>query len=114
MPWDSGKFGWSRFDRDVVGVRRWRVRCGLPTMHREPRSPRNAAQRVTWGCYHQPTFSRLACFKFRGYPQRFRYFAGDVVLDHQDVVEWSVVGFRPDNVPVVRTNQPRGDPQPSA
>jgi hypothetical protein len=30
-PWDSGKFGWSRFDQDVVGVRRWRVRCGLPT-----------------------------------------------------------------------------------
>jgi hypothetical protein len=31
-PWDSGKFGWSRFDQDVVGVRRWRVRCGLPTI----------------------------------------------------------------------------------
>jgi hypothetical protein len=31
QPWDSGKFGWSRFDQDVVGVRRWRVRCGLPT-----------------------------------------------------------------------------------
>ena len=29
-PWDSGKFGWSRFDQDVVGVRRWKVRCGLP------------------------------------------------------------------------------------
>jgi hypothetical protein len=36
-PWDSGKFGWSRFDQDVVGVRRWRVRCGLPTTHPEPR-----------------------------------------------------------------------------
>ena|SRR5467141_1915285 len=31
-PWDSGKFGWSRFDQDVVGVRRWSVRCGLPTI----------------------------------------------------------------------------------
>src|SRR3979490_3344908 len=31
-PWDSGKFGWSRFDQDVIGVRRWRVRCGLPTI----------------------------------------------------------------------------------
>src|SRR5260370_23613713 len=30
-PWDFGKFGWSRFDQDVVGVRRWRVRYGLPT-----------------------------------------------------------------------------------
>jgi hypothetical protein len=30
-PWNSGKFGWSRFDQDVVGARRWRVRCGLPT-----------------------------------------------------------------------------------
>jgi DNA polymerase (family 10) len=46
--------------------------------------------------------------------QRFRHFAGDVVLNHQDIVEWAVVGFRPDNVAVVRANQPRGDPQPSA
>src|SRR3979490_626758 len=30
--WDSGKFGWSRFDQNVVGVRRWKVRCGLPTI----------------------------------------------------------------------------------
>src|ERR1700732_1926906 len=36
-PWDSGKFGWSRFDQDVVGVRRWRVRCGLPTIRTERR-----------------------------------------------------------------------------
>ena len=51
---------------------------------------------------------------FDAYPHRFRYFAGDVVLDHQDVVEWSIVGLRPDDVPVVRTNQPRGDPHPGA
>ena len=45
-------------------------------------------------------------------PQRFRYFASDVVLNHQDVAEWPVVGFRPDNVPVVRTNQTRVNPHP--
>jgi hypothetical protein len=41
-PWDAGKFGWSRFDQDVIGVRRWRVRCGLPTNHpeHEPMAPR--------------------------------------------------------------------------
>jgi hypothetical protein len=49
-----------------------------------------------------------------GCPQCFRYFAGDVVLDHQDVVEWAVVGFRPDNVAVVGTNQARVDPQSGA
>jgi hypothetical protein len=46
-----------------------------------------------------------------GCPERFRYFAGDVVLDHQDVVEWPVVGFRPDNVPAFCTNQPRRQPR---
>jgi len=46
--------------------------------------------------------------------QRFRYFAGDVVLNHQDVVEWPVVGFRPDNVPAVSANQPRIDPHSGA
>src|SRR5207244_1318950 len=49
-----------------------------------------------------------------GCPERFRYFAGDVVLDHQDVVEWPVVGFRPDNVPAVCTNQPRVHAQAGA
>ena len=33
----SGNFGWSPFDQDVVGVRRWRVRCGLPTIRSEPK-----------------------------------------------------------------------------
>jgi hypothetical protein len=44
-------------------------------------------------------------------PQSFRYLAGDVVLDHQDVAERPVVGFRPDNVSVVRPNQACGDAQ---
>jgi len=58
--------------------------------------------------------SGLARLGLDGCPQRFRNFAGDVVLDYQDVVQWAVVGFRPDNVPVVGTNQPRGDAQPDA
>jgi len=49
-----------------------------------------------------------------GYRQRFGYFAGYVVLDRQNVVQGPVIGFRPDNVPAVGTNQPCGDPQPDA
>ncbi len=54
--------------------------------------------------------SGLARSGLGGCPQRFRNFAGDVVLDHQDVVQRAVIDFRPDNVPVVGTNQPRSDP----
>ncbi len=53
-------------------------------------------------------------FGLDGCPQRFRYFTGDVVLNHQDIVEGPVVDFRPDNVPVVRANQPRVHAQPAA
>ena len=53
-------------------------------------------------------------FGLDGCPQRFRYFTGDVVLNHQDIVEGPVVDFRPDNIPVVRANQPRVHPQPAA
>ena len=55
-----------------------------------------------------------ACSPLDGRLQRFRDFAGDVVLDHQDVVERPVVGFRPDHELVLRAKQPRGDPQPGA
>src|SRR5258707_2563963 len=52
QPWDSGKFGWSRFDQDVVGVRRWKVRCGLPTIQDQFLPMRNeiarAAARSGW------------------------------------------------------------------
>lgn len=56
----------------------------------------------------------LVGFGLDGCPQRFRYFTGDVVLNLQDIVEGPVVDFRPDNVPVVRANQPRVHPQPAA
>src|SRR2546429_3621634 len=42
-------------------------------------------------------------------PERLGYFGSDVVLHLQNVVPWPVVAFRPDNVPVVRTNQACGD-----
>ena len=46
--------------------------------------------------------------------QRFCYLAGDVVLNHQDVAEGAIVGFRPDDVAIVGTHQSHGDPQPRA
>jgi hypothetical protein len=42
-------------------------------------------------------------------PQGVCYFDGDVVLDHEDVVEGSVVGFGPDDVAVVGADQARID-----
>ena len=63
-----------------------------------PRFPRHHAKNPS---AVRPGFDRC--------PQSFRYLAGDVVLDQQDVAERSVVGFRPDNEPVVRPHQARGD-----
>ena len=48
---------------------------------------------------------------FDGCRQCFRNFAGDVVLNHQNIVKGAVVGFRPDDVPVVGANHARIDPQ---
>src|SRR5208282_5157148 len=53
-------------------------------------------------------------FGFDGGPKSFCYFAGDVVLDHQYVVEGPVVRFGPDDVTVVGANQARVDAQPGA
>lgn len=46
--------------------------------------------------------------------ERLGDLAGDVVLDHQLVLPGSIVGFRPDNEPVVGTNQSRRDAQRDA
>src|SRR5438046_1361365 len=42
-------------------------------------------------------------------PERLGDFAGNLILDPQHVVEWSVIGFRPDDVLVRGMNQPRDD-----
>ncbi len=61
------------------------------------------------------TFRRLLAGRGTdGSLQRFCYLAGDVVLNHQDVAEGAVVGFRPDDVAIVGTHQSHGDPQPRA
>jgi hypothetical protein len=52
---------------------------------------------------------RLRCFEFRRCSQRFCHFAGNVVLDHEQIVEWPVVGLRPGDKAGVRANQPRRD-----
>ena len=44
-----------------------------------------------------------------GQCQRFGYFAGNVVLDHEDVVQRTIVGFRPDNIASLRTDQTRSN-----
>ena len=51
----------------------------------------------------------VARLELDGCSQGFGYFGGDIVLNHQDVVEGAVVGFEPDDVAVVGTNQARVD-----
>ena len=53
-------------------------------------------------------------FRLDGWPQSFRYLVRDIVLDHQDIVEPAIVGFRPNNIGGVGTDQARGDPHPGA
>ena len=46
----------------------------------------------------------VARLELDGCSQGFGYFGGDIVLNHQDVVEGAVVGFGPDDVAVVCAN----------
>ena len=58
------------------------------------------------------TVASLLTVRLDRRPQCFRDFAGDVVLDGQDVAPRAIVGFRPDHGPAVGADQSRRDPQP--